>query len=45
MQIQADLIGIPVVVVAVPEITVLGAARLAGLQAGVWHSGADVGAY
>ena len=45
MQIQADLIGIPVVVAAVQETTALGAAYLAGLQAGVWRSAADVGAY
>ena len=45
MQIQADLIGIPVVVAAVQETTALGAAYLAGIQAGVWRSAADVGAY
>lgn len=45
MQIQADLIGIPVLVAAVQETTALGAAYLAGLEAGVWRSAADVGAY
>jgi glycerol kinase len=36
MQFQADLLGIPVVRPAVVETTALGAAYLAGLQAGVW---------
>ena len=40
MQIQADLLGIPVVRPAVTETTALGAAYLAGLQAGV-YSGLD----
>lgn len=38
MQIQADLLGIPVVRPAVTETTALGAACLAGLQAGVFDS-------
>ena len=40
MQIQADLLGIPVVRPAVIETTALGAAYLAGLHAGV-YSGLD----
>ena len=36
MQIQADLLGIPVVRPAVTETTALGAAYLAGLQCGVY---------
>jgi glycerol kinase len=38
MQFQADLLGIPVVRPAVTETTALGAAYLAGLQAGVFES-------
>ena len=38
MQLQADLLGIPVEVAAVRETTALGAAFLAGLGAGVWRS-------
>jgi len=40
MQIQADVIGIPVVRPAVTETTALGAAYLAGLAVGFW-SGTD----
>jgi glycerol kinase len=40
MQIQADLLGRPVVRSAVPETTALGAAYLAGLGVGFW-SGLD----
>jgi glycerol kinase len=36
MQIQADVLGIPVVRPAVTETTALGAAYLAGLQVGVY---------
>ena len=36
MQIQADLIGIPIVKPRIAEITALGAAYLAGLAVGVW---------
>ncbi len=36
MQIQADLLGVPVVRSAQAETTALGAAYLAGLAAGVW---------
>jgi glycerol kinase len=38
MQFQADLLGIPVVRPAVTETTALGAAYLAGLATGVFHS-------
>lgn len=42
MQFQADLLGIPVVRPAVTETTALGAAYLAGLQAGVFGDLSDV---
>ncbi len=45
MQIQADLLGIPVVLPRIRETTALGAAYLAGLQAGVWGSAADIAGY
>ena len=45
MQIQADLLGIPVVVPRIQETTALGAAYLAGIRAGVWESAADLAAY
>ena len=38
MQLQADLLGLPVVRPAVAETTALGAAHLAGLATGVWES-------
>ncbi len=38
MQIQADLLGVPVVRPAVTETTALGAAYLAGLAVGFWRS-------
>jgi glycerol kinase len=38
MQIQADLLGVPVVRPAVTETTALGAAYLAGLGVGFWES-------
>jgi glycerol kinase len=40
MQIQADVLGVPVVRSQVSETTALGAAYLAGLATGFW-SGAD----
>ena len=40
MQLQADLLGVPVVRPALTETTALGAAWLAGLATGLW-SGAD----
>jgi glycerol kinase len=36
MQFQSDILGVPVVVPEVSETTVLGAAYLAGLTAGLW---------
>jgi glycerol kinase len=39
MQMQADVLGLPVVRPQVTETTALGAAALAGLQAGVWANG------
>src|SRR5918994_397943 len=36
MQFQADILGVPVVVPEVSETTVLGAAYLAGVTAGLW---------
>ncbi len=36
MQLQADLMGVPVVRPALPETTALGAAYLAGLGVGLW---------
>jgi glycerol kinase len=42
MQIQADLLGVPVVRPAITETTALGAAYLAGLGAGVWKSADDL---
>jgi glycerol kinase len=45
MQIQADLLGVPVVRPTVIETTALGAAYLAGLATGVWTSLGEVAAY
>ena len=44
MQFQADLLGIPVVRPQVTETTALGAAYLAGLATGVWHSQQELSA-
>jgi glycerol kinase len=44
MQMQADLLGIPVLVARVQETTAFGAACLAGIAAGVWRSEAAVAA-
>jgi glycerol kinase len=44
MQIQADLLGVPVVRPKITETTALGAAYLAGLSAGVWADPAEIGA-
>ena len=41
MQLQADVLGIPVRRPALVETTALGAAGLAGLHAGVWGSASD----
>ncbi len=42
MQLQADLLGVPVVRPAITESTALGAAYLAGLGAAVWASPAEL---
>jgi glycerol kinase len=42
MQMQADLLGVPVVRPAVTETTALGAAYLAGLGVGFWTSADDL---
>jgi len=42
MQIQADLLGVPVVRPKVTETTALGAAYLAGLAVGFWKSGEEI---
>ncbi len=42
MQLQADVLGIPIERVAQAESTALGAAFLAGLAAGVWSSTAEL---
>ncbi len=42
MQIQADLLGVPVVRPKVLETTALGAAYLAGLAVGFWHDAGDI---
>jgi len=42
MQLQADLLGVPVVRPKVSETTALGAAYLAGLAVGFWKSQADI---
>ncbi len=44
MQIQADLLGVPVVRSNVAETTALGAAYLAGLATGVWGSTSEIAA-
>ena len=44
MQLQADVLGTPVVRPAMTETTVLGAAYLAGMQSGVWPDPASVAA-
>jgi glycerol kinase len=42
LQLQADLLGVPVVRPKVTETTALGAAYLAGLAVGVWESAGTV---
>jgi len=42
MQMQCDLLGVPVVRPKVNETTALGAACLAGLAVGFWKNGADI---
>lgn len=38
MQFQADILGIPIQIAAIPETTALGVAYLAGLAAGIWKN-------
>jgi glycerol kinase len=45
MQLQADILGVPVVRPTVNETTALGAAYAAGLAVGVWRDLADLRAY
>jgi glycerol kinase len=42
MQLQADILNVPVVRPKVPETTALGAAYLAGLAVGFWKNQADI---
>jgi glycerol kinase len=42
MQLQADLLGVPVVRTRIAETTALGAAYLAGLAVGYWKSREDI---
>ena len=42
LQFQADLLGLPIIRSPHTESTALGAALLAGLQAGIWSSDAEV---
>jgi glycerol kinase len=44
MQIQADVLGVPVVRPKVVETTALGAAYLAGLAVGYWSDPRDIAA-
>lgn len=44
MQMQADLLGVPVVRPTTTETTALGAAYLAGLAGGVWRDAAQIAA-
>ena len=44
MQIQADLLGVPVVRPKITETTAMGAAYMAGLGAGVWSSTDEIAA-
>jgi xylulokinase len=41
MQMKADILGIPVICLEVPEVVTLGAAMLAGLGAGIYRDSAD----
>lgn len=42
MQFQADILGIPIHLTAVPDTTALGAGYLAGLGVGVWKDTAEI---
>lgn len=43
MQFQADILDVPVLRPAITETTALGAAYLAGIAVGFWHSIAEIG--
>lgn len=43
MQFQADILGMPIQVAHIAETTALGAAYLAGLAIGLWHSTEEIG--
>jgi glycerol kinase len=45
MQIQADLLGVPVTRPSNPETTVLGATYLAGLAVGFWRDQNEISRY
>jgi len=45
MQFQADLLGIPVVVPAVEELSALGVAYMGGLARGLWSGRAEIGRF
>jgi glycerol kinase len=45
LQMQADLLGLPVIRPKVTETTALGAAYLAGLSAGIWKTPSDLSAH
>jgi glycerol kinase len=42
MQFQADILGVPIQLTAIPETTALGAAYLAGLAVGFWQDTAEI---
>lgn len=42
MQFQADILGVPIQLASVSETTALGAAYLAGLAIGLWHSSSEI---
>ena len=42
MLFQADILGIPIELTAIPDTTALGAGYLAGLAAGVWQDTAEI---
>jgi glycerol kinase len=44
MQFQADMLGVPVMRSASPELSALGAAYLAGLTVGIWKSEEEIAA-
>ena len=42
MQLQADIMNVPIQVAAIPETTALGVAYLAGLATGLWKSTEEI---